>query len=148
MAATQARAAYRTAEAPISEALALGTLGFVAERNGDLDDARRLHLEALSLVQDLGDSRAIALALEGLAGVDASEGAGERAAELLGHATQLRMAAGGAPAGPSSDVDRVHARTRELVGAATFAEAYARGGSASTEELAASLSSSHHRAST
>ncbi len=147
-AATEARSAYRTAEAPLSEAQALATLGFVAECTDELDDARRLHLEGLALVQDLGDGRAVALALEGLAGVHAAEGSGERAAELLGHASRLRVAAGGAPAGPTSDLDRVTARTRALLEDATFDEAHERGGSASTKDLVESVGSSHQRSST
>ncbi|MFI7449269.1 BTAD domain-containing putative transcriptional regulator [Nonomuraea sp. NPDC049714] len=92
-------------------ALLLAELGFVAEERGDAGAARALHQEGLTVAREIGDPRAVALALEGLAGVAALEGAHEEAARLLGEAGALRESVG-APLPPAErgDVDRITAR--------------------------------------
>jgi len=132
--ATEAIGLYRSADAPIGVGRALSVLGFVAEQQGRLDEARRLHRDALDLVRDR-DLRLAAQALEGLAGVEAAAGDGTRAAMLLGRAARLRSDAGGAPAGPASDVERITGAATALLGEAAFADAYTSGGPAPIDEL-------------
>jgi tetratricopeptide (TPR) repeat protein len=83
-------------------------LGFVAEQRGDYATARALHERGLELAREIGDHRAIALALEGLAGATEDPG---RALELLTEAAALRQQAG-VPLPPAErfDVHRIEAR--------------------------------------
>ncbi|MFD5557125.1 BTAD domain-containing putative transcriptional regulator [Streptomyces sp. NPDC127068] len=109
-------------------ALVLAELGFVAQARGDARAAGALHREGLGLARGLGDPRAIALALEGLAGAGLVAGEGERAAVLLGAAAAARDSVG-APLPPAErgDVDRIAAGARAAVGGAVFDLAFARG---------------------
>jgi predicted ATPase/DNA-binding SARP family transcriptional activator len=132
--ATEAIGLYRSADAPMGVARALSVLGFVAEQQGRPHEARQLHQDALDLVRHR-DLRLAAQALEGLAGVEAAEGDGTRAARLLGRAGQLRRDAGGAPAGPASDVERITAAATALLGTAGFADACQGGVSVPIDEL-------------
>ncbi|MFI0409219.1 BTAD domain-containing putative transcriptional regulator [Actinomadura sp. 3N508] len=90
--------------------LLLAELGFIAELRGDLPTARALHLEGLATAHETGDSRAIALAKEGLAAVAAAEGAYEDATALLDEAAALRDSVG-APLPPAErgDINRITA---------------------------------------
>jgi predicted ATPase/DNA-binding SARP family transcriptional activator len=108
-------------------ALVLAELGFVAEQRGDLTTALRTHLDGLDAAARVGDPRAIALALEGLAGARAEHAPG-RAAELLGAAGALRVGVG-APLPPAErgDVERIGRRLRDVLGPAAFEEHLARG---------------------
>ncbi|WP_168213926.1 hypothetical protein [Prauserella flavalba] len=72
-------------------------MGFVAEQRGDAEPAESRHQAALTAAQRVGDPRAIALALEGLAGAAAPGGEHARAALLLGMAEAARLG-GRAPA--------------------------------------------------
>ncbi|MDR3081831.1 MAG: hypothetical protein LBV60_13060, partial [Streptomyces sp.] len=85
----------------------------VAEQRGDLAAARALHEEGLAAALDLGDSRAVALAKEGLAAVAASGGSYEEAAGLLVEAQALRASVG-APRPPAERgaSDRIRALIR------------------------------------
>ncbi|QYN32291.1 AAA family ATPase [Pseudonocardia sp. DSM 110487] len=125
----------RTVDGEPGLALVLAELGFVAEQRGDLAAARRTHLDGLAAARRVGDPRAIALALEGLAGAQTARGP-ERAAELLGAAEALRAGVG-APLPPSErgDVDRISGRLRETLGAAAFEEHVARGARRAWPEL-------------
>jgi predicted ATPase/DNA-binding SARP family transcriptional activator len=100
--------------------ISLGRLA-VAERDATM--ACRWHRQALALVLPWQILPVAAEAIEGLAGAAALEGAGERAALLLGVGVALR---GTAVAG-DPDVAQVAARAEELIGAAAFAAAYERG---------------------
>ena len=73
-AATQALAIYRAFGYTTGEALSLSSLGLIAELQGDLPRARQVHLEGLAVARRMEDERAIALALEGLAGVAVASG--------------------------------------------------------------------------
>ncbi|MET9270176.1 BTAD domain-containing putative transcriptional regulator [Kribbella sp. NPDC003557] len=86
-------------------------LGFVAEQRGDHATARTLHERGLRLAREIGDHRAIALALEGLAGATEDPG---HALELLTEAAALRQQAG-VPLPPAErfDVDRIEEKVRE-----------------------------------
>ncbi|MFC8826313.1 BTAD domain-containing putative transcriptional regulator [Streptomyces sp. NPDC057137] len=102
--------------------LALAELGFVAELRGDAETARTLHLEGFDAAYELGDPRAVALAVEGLAGARAAAGRYGDAARLLGAAAAARDSVG-APLPPAErrDVDRVTAVAREALGSAGVA---------------------------
>ncbi|TQM46070.1 BTAD domain-containing putative transcriptional regulator [Pseudonocardia cypriaca] len=116
-------------------ALVLAELGFVAEQRGDLAAARRTHLDGLAAAQRIGDPRAIALALEGLAGAQ-GEHEPERAAELLGAAGALRAGVG-APLPPAErgDVERISGRLRDALGPESFEAHLARGAQRSWTDL-------------
>ncbi len=110
-------------------ALILAELGFVAELRGDADAARALHLDGLAAARSAGDPRAVALALEGLAGVHASTGDGAGAARLLGAAAAARDGAGvPLPPAERGDVDRITAAAMALLGRDRFAAEFAAGG--------------------
>ncbi|NDU72986.1 AfsR/SARP family transcriptional regulator [Actinomadura sp. DSM 109109] len=112
--------------------LGLAELGFTAEQRGDAATAERLHREALAVARDMGDPRAVALALEGLAGAAALRGAPAEAARFLGEAAALREAAGAPlPPGERSDVDRITAAARSVLGDGAFTTAFTQGRAAS-----------------
>jgi hypothetical protein len=70
----------------------------------------------------------VALALEGLAGVEALRGDHKRAARLLGAAAALRAQVGAPlPTGERGDVDRITATCRATVGEDAFASAFDQG---------------------
>ncbi|MFD7153389.1 ATP-binding protein [Kribbella sp. NPDC059898] len=85
-------------------------LGYIAEQRGDLAEARRLHERGLELAHRTGDKRAIALALEGLAGATEDP---DRALSLLAEASALRRQVG-VPLPPAErfDVERAISRAR------------------------------------
>ncbi len=103
-------------------------LGFIAEQRGDADAALILHLDGLAIARDTGDRRAVALALEGLAGAHALAGRHNHAAQLLGAATTARESVGAAlPPGERGDVDRITSRAREALGEDGFTTEFDRG---------------------
>ncbi|OEU91260.1 hypothetical protein DB35_16530, partial [Streptomyces abyssalis] len=65
-------------QGPAAVALVFAELGFIAEQRGDAAEALRRHRRGMEAARVTGDPRAIALALEGLAGAHALTG---RAAE-------------------------------------------------------------------
>ncbi|MBB5850282.1 BTAD domain-containing putative transcriptional regulator [Amycolatopsis umgeniensis] len=93
--------------------LILAELGFVAAARGETAVARRLHTRGLNAAREVGDPRSVALALEGLAEVEALEGSPVEAARLLGEAEDLRASVG-APLPPAErgDVDRIRSLIR------------------------------------
>ncbi|GAA2125376.1 AfsR/SARP family transcriptional regulator [Glycomyces algeriensis] len=96
-------------------------LGFTAELRGDADAALKRHTESLESGQRTGNPRAVALALEGLAGAHALAGRHEHAARLLGQATAARAALGAPlPAAERGDVDRIEQRLRAALGDDAF----------------------------
>ncbi|MEV6780619.1 BTAD domain-containing putative transcriptional regulator [Streptomyces syringium] len=113
---------------PSGNALILAELGFVAEQRGDAEAARALHLQGLETACLNGGPRAIALALEGLSGVEVLSGDPGRAAYLLGAAAATRESAG-APLPPAErgDVDRITTAAEAAVGKAAFEEEFERG---------------------
>ncbi|MER5487450.1 BTAD domain-containing putative transcriptional regulator [Streptomyces sp. NPDC002812] len=105
-------------------ALILAELGYVAELRADPAAAESLHREGLAAARRTGDPRALALALEGLAGILPPA----RAASLLGTATALRASAGTPrPQAERTDTDRATARARAALGPEAFATAFATG---------------------
>ncbi|WP_433677846.1 BTAD domain-containing putative transcriptional regulator [Nocardia sp. CA-119907] len=110
-------------EAHNGVALVSAELGFIAELRGDADRAWTLHTESLSAAVLTGDIRAVALAIEGLAGAATLTEHYDRAARLLGAATRAR-ASTGAPlaSGERMDVDRITALARGALGEERFAK--------------------------
>lgn len=116
--------------------LILAELGFVAEQRGDVDAALTLQRDGLALARRVGDPRAIALALEGLAGARALAGEHRCAARLLGAAAQARESVGRPlPAAERGDVDRITATARAALGDAAFAAEFAHGAELEPDEL-------------
>ncbi|MFC9243306.1 BTAD domain-containing putative transcriptional regulator [Streptomyces sp. NPDC057136] len=128
----------------VGEHLLLAELGFTAELRGDAAQAGARHLLGLDIACSIGEPRALALSLEGLAGVVTLSGewghpcsnevespgkdlAG-RAALLLGAADAARRSVG-APLPPAErgDVDRITAKAAVALGQAAFTEAFRRG---------------------
>jgi len=108
--------------------LILAELGFIAELRGDAQAALRLHDEGFAAATVSGDPRAIALALEGLAGARTISGDVEDAAALLGAAATLRDSMGAAlPPGERTDVDRISAAAGSALGNCDFDQAYGLG---------------------
>jgi tetratricopeptide (TPR) repeat protein len=105
----------------VAQSMVLTELGFAAEQGGDSEAAQAFHLDGLDIARKLGDPRAIALALEGLAGAQALAGCHQCAAQLLGTAAATRDAAQ-APQTPAErgDVDRITAAARVALGDDTF----------------------------
>ena len=117
-------------------ALALAELGFIAELRGDAALAHRLQREGYELARDSGDPRAIALALEGLAGAHALAGQYHQAARLLGGAARVRKSVGRPlPAGQRDDVDRIAASLKRDLGEAAFDAEFQRGAEAALDDL-------------
>jgi predicted ATPase/DNA-binding SARP family transcriptional activator len=122
--------------ADIATTLIHAELGFVAELRGDAEGAQAHHLAGHAIARRSGDRRALALALEGLAGSVALAGAHRQAARLLGAAAAARESVG-APLPPAErgDVDRITATATAALGEAAFAEEFARGGLTDPDEL-------------
>ncbi|WP_205718699.1 BTAD domain-containing putative transcriptional regulator [Actinomadura sp. WMMA1423] len=112
----------------IGEHLLAAELGFVAELEGDAARALAHHTRGLGIARSIGEPRALALSLEGLAGAAALAGDAGRAAELLGAADASRRSVD-APLPPAErgDVDRVTAAATAALGERAFTEAFARG---------------------
>ena len=109
--------------------LILAELGFAAELRGDAETALRRQQEGYEIACRTEDPRAIALALEGLAGAHALAGAPREAARLLGAAAASRAGVGPPlPAAERGDVDRITARATAALGAAEFAAEFRAGG--------------------
>jgi tetratricopeptide (TPR) repeat protein len=134
----RAAAWCREIDASMLTAPTLAWLGFVLELQGDLAAAGSVHREGLDHAGRTGDPRAMALALEGLAGVAAATGDAERAALLLGAAGALRESAGGPlPPAERVDVDRTEATARRALGEARLGEGLRRGAALSAEQAVA-----------
>jgi tetratricopeptide (TPR) repeat protein len=118
--------------------LILAELGFVAEQRGDARAARELHLAGFAAARHVGDPRALALALEGLAGAEALAGRYERAAHLLGAAAAARESTGvPLPAAESGDVERIGAAVSAALTEERRRAAYAYGRTLSPEQAGA-----------
>ncbi len=116
--------------------LILAELGFIAEQRGDVAPAKRLQLDGFALASRGGDPRAIALAMEGLAGAHALAGEHDRAARLLGAAATARESVGTPlPGAERGDVDRITATARNALGEQAFAVEFERGTKLEADEL-------------
>lgn len=132
------RDGYADVSSEAGDHLLLAELGFLAELRGDPGAAAAHHLRGLAVARSLGEPRALALSLEGLAGAAALGGgpAGAAcAALLLGAADAARRGVGAPlPAAERGDVDRVAAAARAALGGAAFATAYGDGARLTAEE--------------
>ncbi|MEU3232662.1 BTAD domain-containing putative transcriptional regulator [Nocardiopsis alba] len=109
-------------------------LGFIAELRGDGERAHESHTRGYEAAR--GDTRAEALALEGLAGAHALLGRATTAAVLLGAAVAKRASVGAPlPDAERGDVDRITERARSALGAGGFAVAFEEGRSADAETV-------------
>lgn len=87
----------------------------MAEQRGDAVQALKLQLEGHAAATATGDPRAIALALEGLAGARSLAGEHDEAASLLDEAAALRESVGTPlPPGERGDVERIFARLETI----------------------------------
>ncbi|MFD1518972.1 BTAD domain-containing putative transcriptional regulator [Pseudonocardia yunnanensis] len=117
-------------------ALILAELGFVAELRGDAAAATKLHLDGFAMARRVGDPRAVALAMEGLAGALALVGEHVRAAQLLGAAAAARGSVGAPlPDAERGDVDRITATARGALGEQRFGNEFDRGAGMEPDEL-------------
>ncbi|MBW4721836.1 BTAD domain-containing putative transcriptional regulator [Saccharothrix obliqua] len=113
----------------------LAELGFVAEQRGDAEAAFALHREGYEAARTTGDQRAVARALEGLAGAHNLIGRHDVAARLLGCAAAAQNSMGiQVPAAERYDVDRVTDAARAALGAACFEAEFAVGGASRPDE--------------
>uniref|UniRef100_UPI003F9A888C ATP-binding protein n=1 Tax=Actinomadura roseirufa TaxID=2094049 RepID=UPI003F9A888C len=112
----------------IGEHLLFAELGFTAELRGDGARAAALHRRGLDIARSLGDPRALALSLEGLAGARLRAGDAHRAALLLGAADAARRGVG-APLPPAErgDVDRITAGAVAVLGESEFTAVFREG---------------------
>jgi predicted ATPase/DNA-binding SARP family transcriptional activator len=119
---------HRQAGFEAGSSLILAELGFVAELRGDVAEARRWQLAGYAIARESGVPRAIALALEGLAGASALAGSHVDAARLLGAAAQTRESVN-RPLPPTerADVDRITSTAQDALGATRFTAEFAQG---------------------
>ncbi|CAM3120001.1 BTAD domain-containing putative transcriptional regulator [Stackebrandtia soli] len=106
--------------APVTT-LVLAELGFIAEVRGDGATALARQRDGYAEASRLGDPRAIALALEGLAGAHHSTGDSLTAARLLGAAAATRETVAPLPRTERADVDRITAAVTDALGRRIFA---------------------------
>jgi predicted ATPase/DNA-binding SARP family transcriptional activator len=135
------RDGYAELSSRAGDHLLLAELGFIAEMRGDGARSAALHLHGLTVARELGEPRALALSLEGLAGAAVGLGAAAYAVLLLGAADAARRSVN-APLPPAErgDVDRITASTLAALGQPGFADAFARGARLSAgEALSAGL---------
>ncbi|CUM36090.1 Signal transduction response regulator / Tetratricopeptide repeat-containing protein [Streptomyces venezuelae] len=106
-------------------------LGFVAALRGQVAEAAAYQSRGLEFAERLGDPRALALSLEGVAGVAAATGGSPqltRAALLLGAADAARRSVGAPlPEAERTDVRRVAAEAVRALGASAYATAFHEG---------------------
>ncbi|MFI6736668.1 BTAD domain-containing putative transcriptional regulator [Nonomuraea sp. NPDC050451] len=111
-------------------AFVMAELGFAAEQRGAAALALARHREGYEAARASGDPRAVALALEGLAGALSLDQKGRHveAARLIGAATAMRQAVGAPlPVGERLDVERIGGRLRAVLGGEAFEQALREG---------------------
>lgn len=114
---------------------ALVGLGRIAEAEGNTDEARYRHHQALTVALDHRNHPAAADAIEGAAGLALLEGDGERAALLLGVAVAVR----GTSIAGDTDVARVATGSQGRIGDGRYAAAFERGAAMTLPEALALL---------
>ncbi|MFJ8558941.1 BTAD domain-containing putative transcriptional regulator [Streptomyces microflavus] len=121
---------------PETPPLILAELGFIAELRGRAGEALALQREGLAVARATGDPRAVALALEGLAGAELLEGRAGSAARHLGAAAAARDAVRvPLPEGERHDIDRISAGTVDVLGREAYESHFATGGELAEELL-------------
>jgi tetratricopeptide (TPR) repeat protein len=118
----------RSLRIPLMHSSLLVARGYSADLAGDAELALISQCEALTVARQLGSTRAIANAVEGLSGALVLNGDAGTAAQLLGAADALRRRSGGAmPPAERFDVDRAERRARQALGEADFTAAFLTG---------------------
>ncbi|WP_017538740.1 ATP-binding protein, partial [Nocardiopsis halophila] len=118
----------REAQGAIGLAFIEAQLGYAAEQRGDAQAALAHQRQGLERAQETRDPRAVALALEGLAGALSLSGEYQEAGALLGEAEAHRLWTGvPLPEPERFDVRRAGERIRSALGDTGFARALARG---------------------
>jgi predicted ATPase/DNA-binding SARP family transcriptional activator len=129
----------RGRQAPAMRAMVLAAQGYTADQCGDGERALRRQVDGLAISVEHGMPRAIANALEGVAGALALSSDDEeqvRAARHLGLADAIRRRTGGPmPAGERFDVDRAESRCRTFLGDDAFDAAFAVGAGADVDDV-------------
>lgn len=124
----------------VVQAQSLSNLGYSQEMLGDLAGAERSHRQALAMAKERGATSAVALGVEGLAGVAAARGDAKRAARLLGSAAAIRAQLGAPLAEPErADVDRATSAARRVLGTRAFDHAYRDGQALNLDGVLAEL---------
>ena len=116
-AAQAAAAVFRTSGMSGGITLSCASLGFIAELQGDLAEARMQHLDGLAVAITMGDT--CAHRARHAKGWPVSRRASRRVLpppRCWVVPTRLRTFAGGTPAGPASDVERITAAAVALIG--------------------------------
>ena len=114
-------------------AVAATGLGYLAGAQGNLDEARDWHAQALAAARSSGDAPVIAETLTGLADLALRENDAERSAELLGASVAIR----GTTDRSVQDEKRVADLARSVLGEARYGQAYQRGQRVTLDTLAA-----------
>jgi predicted ATPase len=117
---------------PQFRAFLLSSHGFIAAERGRLDEARRLHMEAVRMAVSSIDAPVIAQMLVGLAEVALADGDARLAATVLGASTAVR----GMPDLSFVDGIRVTDATIRALGRHEYEVAYARGRSGTVGQIA------------
>jgi predicted ATPase/DNA-binding SARP family transcriptional activator len=117
-------------------AIAATSLGYLAGAEGDLEEARRWHAEALDIARSAADAPVIATALTGLADLALREADPAWSATLLGAGVSIR----GTIDRSAEDEARVAGDARAALGDAAFEDAYQRGQRVTLDTLAALIS--------
>jgi hypothetical protein len=102
-------------------------LGFLATKRGEVEEALELHRRSLAEAALGSERRAMALAVEGLAGSHAFSGDAPTAARLLGVAAELRDERIVSPPWRLADRARVEAGMRSLLGDDRYTALYESG---------------------
>lgn len=111
------------ATSPQFRSLIMSGSGLLAERMGDLDEARRWHDEAMEMALSSGDAPIVGMVLVGRADFAIQTGDADGAAALLGAAAAIA----GTVDHSNVDLPRVDAATRAALGGEAFAAAFERG---------------------
>ena len=116
----------------------LGNLGNVALEQGDLRSATTYQRQALMLKPGLGARRPIAITLEALAAIAATDGRARRAARLLGAASAIRELIGTPqPAPERTAISKAVAQAKAVLCALEWHAAHLEGKSLSIEQAIA-----------
>ena len=123
----EALAAYEAVGSVEGVAFTHACLGFLATKRGDVGEALELHRRSLAEAALGSERRAMALAVEGLAGAHAASGDGADAARLLGVAAELRGERIVSPPWLQAERTRVEAATRAVLGDDRYVAIHASG---------------------
>ena len=123
----EALAAYEAVGSVEGVAFTHACLGFLATKRGDVEGALELHRRSLAEAALGSERRAMALAVEGLAGAHAASGDDADAARLLGVAAELRGERIVSPPWLQAERTRVEAATRAVLGDGRYVAIHASG---------------------